>query len=88
VQSFLSDATTFVFAPGATSPTRMFTGLGPDVATVAVDPSGYEYVIGGEGPPAIAVEPRRANGKGRISTTCLRSGPSRPMPPTTTRGRA
>jgi hypothetical protein len=62
VQSFLSNATTFVFGPGATHPTRIFSSIGPDIASVAIDPSGYEYLIGGEGPPVIAVDPPRASG--------------------------
>jgi hypothetical protein len=62
VQTYLSDATTFVFAPGASHPTRIFESIGPDIASVAIDPSGYEYLIGGEGPPDIAVDPPGAQG--------------------------
>jgi len=62
VQTFLSDATTFVYAPGAAHPTRIFESIGPDIASVAIDRSGYEYLIGGEGPPAIAVDRPGANG--------------------------
>jgi hypothetical protein len=63
VQSFLSDATTFVFKPGGIRPARIFQLFGPDVASVAVDAKGYEYTIGGEGPPLISVAAPGANGK-------------------------
>jgi hypothetical protein len=63
VQSYLSDATTFVFKPGGTRPARIFQLFGPDVASVAVDSKGYEYTIGGEGPPVVSVAAPGANGK-------------------------
>jgi hypothetical protein len=52
VQSFLSDATTFVFPPGAgrgVAPSREFVLEGPDSRAIAVDPAGYEYVQSSEG---------------------------------------
>jgi hypothetical protein len=63
VQTFLSYATTFVFAKGMSRPSRDFVGISPDVASVAVDSSGYEYTVGGEGPPEIDVLPPGASGK-------------------------
>jgi hypothetical protein len=65
VQSFLSDATTFVFAPDpgpGAPPIRIFQVDGPDSRSVAVDPSGYEYVESGEGASEIAVARPRASG--------------------------
>ena len=65
VQSFLSDATTFVFPPGAsgaTPPSRIFRAQGPDNESIAVDGNGYEYVAGGEGGAQVAVEPPGASG--------------------------
>jgi hypothetical protein len=55
VQSFLSDATTFAFAPGASTPSRIFRVQGPDSEGMAVDAHGYEYVMGGESAPVISV---------------------------------
>jgi hypothetical protein len=66
VQTFLSDATTFVFprgASGSTPPTRIFKADGPDNRGIAVDAKGFEYVAGGEGETQIAVEPPGAHGK-------------------------
>lgn len=66
VQSFLSDATTFVFPPGAsgsTPPSRIFRAQGPDNESIAVDGNGYEYVAGGEAGASVAVEPPGASGK-------------------------
>jgi hypothetical protein len=63
VQSFLSDATTFVFGPGGSQPERIFMVAGPDNSGIAVDAAGYEYVIGGEGPPVINVAAPGANGR-------------------------
>lgn len=65
VQSFLSDATTFVYPPGAGStsaPSRIFQANEPDNNAIAVDSSGYEYVVGGESGPTIAVEAPGASG--------------------------
>lgn len=63
VQTFVSDATTFVFAPGSSGPpSRVFRVAGPDSQSVAVDEHGYEYVMGGEGPPQISVATPKANG--------------------------
>jgi hypothetical protein len=68
VQSFLSDATTFVFPPrasGATAPTRMFVASSPDNQSIAVDAKGFEYVAGGEAGAAIAVVRPGAKGDPR-----------------------
>lgn len=65
VQSFLSDATTFVFRPGAhgtTAPLRDFMGNGPDNRDIAVDSKGYEYIVGGDGAEELVVEPPGARG--------------------------
>jgi hypothetical protein len=65
VQTFLSDATTFVFRPGAhgtTAPVRDFMGIGPDNRSIAVDSHGYEYVAGSDQPTTIVVEPPGARG--------------------------
>ena len=63
VQSFLRDATTFVFGPGSSEPERIFMVAGPDNSGIAVDAAGDEYVIGGEGPPVVSVAAPGANGK-------------------------
>lgn len=66
VQSFLSDATSFVFPPGAsgsTRPSRIFRAQGPDNESIAVDGNGYEYVVGGEAGGQVEVERPGANGK-------------------------
>jgi hypothetical protein len=47
VQSFLSNATSFVFAPnasGAASPIRLFRGGGPDTRAIIVDSTGFETI--------------------------------------------
>ncbi len=65
VQSFLSNATTFVFPPGAhgnTPPSRIFEAQSPDNSSIAVDAKGFEYVLGGEGGTTVAVEPPGASG--------------------------
>jgi hypothetical protein len=65
VQSFLSDATTFVFAPNPTAgvaPSRIFRAYGPDSRAIAVDTEGYEYVASGEAGSLIAVVPPGAAG--------------------------
>ncbi len=65
VQTFLSDATTVVFRPGAhgtTPPVRKFMGIGPDNRSIAVDAHGYEYVAGSDQPTTIVVEPPGAHG--------------------------
>lgn len=65
VQTFLSDATTFVFPPGASgaaAPSRIFQANAPDNRAVAVDANGFEYVAGGEVGASIFVEPPGANG--------------------------
>ncbi|MEW9531799.1 hypothetical protein [Microbispora sp. NPDC049125] len=61
-QSFLSDATTFVYAPGATTPGRMFRVAGPDSRAVAVDASGYAYVATGQAEAGISVAAPGARG--------------------------
>jgi DNA-binding beta-propeller fold protein YncE len=66
VQTFLSDATTFVFAKRATgndNPVRIFRADGPDNRAIAVDRQGFEYVIGGQASGVIFVEPPGAAGK-------------------------
>jgi hypothetical protein len=66
VQSFLSNATTFVFSPGAhghAAPSRIFQVQGPDDSSIAVDGKGYEYVLGGESGSTIAVAAPGASGK-------------------------
>jgi hypothetical protein len=65
VQTFLSDATTFVFRQGArgtTAPLRKFMGIGPDSRSIAVDSKGFEYVAGSDQPTVIVVEPPGARG--------------------------
>ena len=63
VQSFVSDATTFVFPPGSSGPpTRVFRVNGPDSQSIAVDEHGYEYVMGGEGSPQVFVAVPKAHG--------------------------
>ncbi len=65
VQTFLSNATTFVFPPGAsgsTPPSRIFQAYAPDNSSIAVDANGYEYVAGGQAEPVIKVEPPGASG--------------------------
>jgi len=66
VQTFLSNATTFVFQGGtqaATAPTRVFRGGGPDSRAIAVDASGYEYVATGESSAQILVLAPAAAGR-------------------------
>ena len=80
VQTFLSDATTFVFPPGADGsqpPSRVFRGDGPDSRSVAVDANGYEYVATGEGPSQIVVLPPGANG---LSVNLYTVNPLRSIP--------
>jgi hypothetical protein len=62
VQTFLSDATSFVFPPRSSTVRRIFRVTGPDLESIAVDAQGYEYVMGGEGPPVISVAPPQARG--------------------------
>ena len=63
VQSFLSEATTYVFKPRSSGPpVRVFSVTGPDTQGIAVDPKGYTFVLGGEGPPVISVAAPTANG--------------------------
>ncbi|GIH34324.1 hypothetical protein [Microbispora amethystogenes] len=61
-QSFLSNATTFVYSPGATTPGRMFRVAGPDSRAVAVDTAGYAYVTTGQAETAISVAAPGARG--------------------------
>lgn len=61
-QSFLSDATTFVYSPGATTPGRIFRVAGPDSRAVAVDSAGYAYVTTGQAEAVIAVAAPGARG--------------------------
>ena len=65
VQTFLSNATTFVFPPGAhggTPPSRIFEVQAPDNSSIAVDAHGFEYVLGGESGSVLAVAPPGASG--------------------------
>ena len=66
VQSFLSDATTYVFPPGAhagTKPTRLFKSFGgPDSRSIAVDSRGFEYVATSEESSQIGISPPGASG--------------------------
>jgi hypothetical protein len=67
VQTFLSDATTAVFRPGAsgtTAPVRKFMGVSPDGRSIAVDSNGYQYVAGSDQPTVVVVEPPGASGSG------------------------
>jgi hypothetical protein len=66
VQSFLSDATTFVFAPNpqrGVAPIRTFQLYGPDTQGIAVDENGYEYVLSGDTCCFLAIGPPRAAGR-------------------------
>lgn len=68
VQSFLSDATTFVFGPNAGAgslPIRIFvlSPCNPDNRSIAVDGNGFEYVLGTESGATICVGPPHANGQ-------------------------
>ena len=66
VQSFLSNATGFVYAPGARTgakPVRVFTGDGPDVRGIGVDPAGYEYTATSDTGTELDVLPPKANGR-------------------------
>ena len=66
VQTFLSDATTAVFAPGASGtvrPVRKFMGIGPDNRSIAVDAKGFEYVAGSDQPTVVVVMAPGAAGK-------------------------
>jgi hypothetical protein len=63
VQTFLSDATSFVFAPRSSGPPkRVFRVTGPDSQSIAVDALGYEYVMGGQASPQVFVAAPKANG--------------------------
>jgi hypothetical protein len=66
VQTFLSDATTFVFHLGSPARlTRVFQVTGPDSQSIAVDARGYEYVMGGEAAPEVFVAAPHASGNPR-----------------------
>jgi hypothetical protein len=65
VQSFLSNADTFVFPPGAqgaTPPARIFVSQVPDNTSIAVDAKGFEYVLGTFSESSVAVSPPGASG--------------------------
>ncbi len=63
VQTFVSDATSFVFPPTSSGlPSRVFRVTGPDSQSIAVDEDGFEYVMGGEGPPQVFVAAPNADG--------------------------
>jgi hypothetical protein len=81
VQTFLSNATSFVFPPGAqagTPPSRVFRGGGPDSRAIALDANGYEYVATGQSSAQIMVLPPGAAGQPEnlYSVTPLRSIPT------------
>jgi hypothetical protein len=66
VQTFLSNATSFVFPPGAqagTPPSRVFRGDGPDSRAIAVDSNGYAYVATSQHNADIVVLPPGAAGQ-------------------------
>jgi hypothetical protein len=66
VQTFLSDATSFVFGPrakGTDAPKRIFMGGGPDTRSIAVDGLGYEYIATGQSSAQIEVLPPDADGQ-------------------------
>jgi hypothetical protein len=65
VQTFLSDATTFVFPRGAgetTRPDRIFRVNGPDSRAIAVDAVGNSYIPNGQFGAVISVAAPCANG--------------------------
>jgi len=64
VQSFLSDATTFVFPDGSgkRGPSKIFVAVSPDNRGIAVDRAGYEYIPGSESASEVAVAPPGATG--------------------------
>jgi hypothetical protein len=64
VQSFLSNATTFVYpdGTGAGGPSRTFMAISPDDRAIGVDGNGYEYIPGGESASEVAVAPPGAAG--------------------------
>jgi hypothetical protein len=65
VQSFASNADTFVYAPPprrGDKPIRIFQLYGPDTQAIGVDHSGYEYVLSGDACCFVAVGPPRAAG--------------------------
>jgi hypothetical protein len=80
VQTFLSDATTFVFAPGASGsdpPIRVFRGEGPDTRCIAIDAAGFAYIASGEGASVIDVIAPGASGQpGNLYTV----SPARSIP--------
>ena len=66
VQTFLSNATSFVFPAGAdadTPPSRVFRAAGPDTRAIAVDADGYAYIATGEHSAEIFVLPPGAAGQ-------------------------
>jgi hypothetical protein len=66
VQSFLSNADTFVFAPNprrGMAPIRIFQLYGPDSQGIGVDQSGYEYVLSGDACCFLAIGAPGAAGK-------------------------
>jgi hypothetical protein len=65
-QTFLSDATTFVFGPNprrGVKPIRIFSAYGPDTRSIAIDDRGYEYIASGEAGSLIAVAAPLAAGR-------------------------
>ncbi len=62
VQSYVSDATTFVFPWGDATPSRLFRVDGPDSRSIAVDSTGNEYVASGEAAAVVSVAAPGASG--------------------------
>lgn len=62
VQTFLSEADTFVYPPGGSTPCRIFRVAWPDSQAIAVDSAGYEYVLTGQSDISIAVAAPAASG--------------------------
>ncbi len=65
VQSFASEADTFVYAPHpdqGDKPTRIFSLYFPDTQGIGVDNSGFEYVLSGDTCCFVAVGPPGASG--------------------------
>jgi hypothetical protein len=69
VQSFLSNATTFVYpdGTGVRGPSRIFVASNPDSQGIAVDSAGYEYILGTETGSTVSVAPPGATGSANHS---------------------
>jgi hypothetical protein len=92
VQTFYSEALTFVYPPGSSTPCRIFRVASPDSQAIAVDSSGYEYVLTGQSEISIAVAGPAASGTPDLySVPMLRqipvsAAPFRPWPGTLAMG--